>query len=409
MPIVPNQEHIKYHRYVPGILLHSSTPEGIIHYISEQKSSFRVPNPPSPVFKTPTPFHNHIRWSNNSPNQEEFVARIISLVEVILYYYLFSSLSDTIALFAAAVTIMVLIRSPARHLSATTLWLSIFLCAIAVPVPHPVGGNSTAPTVPGTNATTVPGANVNPLSGSNAPPAPGICKQVADFNLPFNDGGHKGLFWRRADPSTRYTISSKEPSQAETKANQRPPIRSDQFQLWFQNEKLPGFRLFLSAGNPCLVPDLPAKPAKRIFDLMFKKPSQSTQIDGVNELQGISVEFSDIDQRKAFLQQAFGVDKGDPKKPEAARGITYLDNVVNGPVVQYLHSRHKWGKNWVKKTLLSSWKEQMAKMLETVNKWGKERKQPQQPGAQQSQVLESTGSGSRQGSKSLGVNSTTPA
>ncbi|KAJ3835640.1 hypothetical protein F5878DRAFT_300607 [Lentinula raphanica] len=191
--------------------------------------------------------------------------------------------------------------------------------------------------------------------------------------------------------------------------NDHRALRSDQFQLWFQNEKLPGFRLFLSAGNPCLVPDLPAKPAKRIFDLMFKKPSQSTQIDGVNELQGISVEFSDIDQRKAFLQQAFGVDKGDPKKPEAARGITYLDNVVNGPVVQYLHSRHKWGKNWVKKTLLSSWKEQMAKMLETVNKWGKERKQPQQPGAQQSQVLESTGSGSRQGSKSLGVNSTTPA
>ncbi|KAJ3757198.1 hypothetical protein EV360DRAFT_71333 [Lentinula raphanica] len=203
---------------------------------------------------------------------------VLSILTFVLS--LFSIFLNTIALFAAATaalvsslhsrssssvnrpTTMVPLRSPARRLLATTILLSTFFCAIAAPLSPsvPGGGGNSTPTAPGNNATSVSGINAPPVPGNNAPPVSGAnpppgsetCKQVADLNLP-------------SDKAFVFAISSVElPLDPEIEASKQP-MRGDQFQLLFQNNANSKdeitFRLYLKAGNPCLVSGYPTSPA----------------------------------------------------------------------------------------------------------------------------------------------------
>ncbi|KAJ3710211.1 hypothetical protein C8R42DRAFT_781570 [Lentinula raphanica] len=284
-------------------------------------------------------------------------------------------------------TIMVPLRFPARRLLVTTLLLSTFLCVVAAPVPpQPVpgggGGGNSGPTVPGNNASSVsginaptapgnnassvtgnntltgPGANAHPLSG-NTRTVPESCKRVQD--LESLSKGTKLDVW-----GVTMTLNK----EIETK-NQ--PMGGDQFQLLFWNKRephLPNFRLYLEGGNPCLQV-VPVTPEGKISNFPIESLAYTT-----------TVIFSDNRARKEFLDEAFKAGKGDPKQLEASNTITYLDNIVNGPVKKYTHG------NFLAKTFRKgvgnmSWGVIVTLMKKKVASWEETRKKQQKSGAQQ--------------------------
>ncbi|KAJ3820193.1 hypothetical protein F5880DRAFT_994096 [Lentinula raphanica] len=260
------------------------------------------------------------------------------------------------------------LRFPARRLLATTLLLSTFLCAIAAPLslPVPGGGGNSSPTAPGNNATSVSGINAPPVPGNNAPPVSGAnpppgsetCKQVADLNLP-------------SDKGFVFAISSVElPLDPGIEASKQP-MRGDQFQLLFQNNANSKdeitFRLYLKAGNPCLVSGFPTSPA-------FKKDPEAA--DKKRPCIGaISFKGNKLKAREDFFSQVFkaGAGAGEPtEKLEVQRDIAYLRKVIYGPVMQYA----RWGfaQSLMKFHLRLVWNRREAVMNEEVARWEKERK-----------------------------------
>ncbi|KAJ3757199.1 hypothetical protein EV360DRAFT_71334 [Lentinula raphanica] len=290
------------------------------------------------------------------------IRRINSLAEIILYP-LFSIPPDMIALFAAA--------------------------AAAAPVPpQPVpgggggGGGNSGPTVPGNNASsvsginaptapgnnassvtgnntlTVPGANAHPLPG-NTRTVPESCKRVQDLE-PLSQGTKLDVW------GVTMTLDK----EIETR-NQ--PMGGDQFQLLFWNKRephLPNFRLYLEGGNPCLQV-VSVTPEGKISNFPIVSLAYTT-----------TVIFSDNRARKEFLDEAFKAGKGDPKQLEASNTITYLDNIVNGPVKKYTHG------NFLAKTFRKgvgnmSWRVIVTLMKKKVASWEETRKKQQKSGAQQ--------------------------
>ncbi|KAJ3838214.1 hypothetical protein F5878DRAFT_710291 [Lentinula raphanica] len=276
--------------------------------------------------------------------------------------HLFSIPPDMIALFAAA--------------------------AAAAPVPpQPVpggggGGGNSGPTVPGNNASSV--------SGINAPSAPGNNASSVTGNNTLTVSGanaHPLSGNTRTIPASCKRVQDLEPLFKETKLNvwavtmtldkeietRNQPMGGDQFQLLFWNKRephLPNFRLYLEGGNPCLQV-VPVTPEGKISNFPIDSLVYTTTII-----------FSDNRARKEFLDEAFKAGKGDPKQLEASNTITYLDNIVNGPVKKYTHG------NFLAKTFRKgvgnmSWRVIVTLMKKKVASWEETRKKLQKSGAQQ--------------------------
>ncbi|KAJ3965691.1 hypothetical protein EV361DRAFT_872992 [Lentinula raphanica] len=236
----------------------------------------------------------------NSLQKTEFAGRVSvftrtnSLAEVILHHLFLSSFDSTTLFTAASASVSStsytpIIMVPLRlcghwqHLFTAILMLSILLlCAIAAPARQ---------------------------TSSNTVRHTGIRPRLTEFDV---------YFVKMSTGSWKQFLTQ--------------PMRGDRYQLWFKNVddlgSTSGFRVHLDRTS--------GKPVQEPIPWNLRSAPQEEHLTRLR--------FKTEEAQSKFIQGALEAPGGGSPKSIASKSTRYLDNIIRGPVKEYLATDYSWSK-----------------------------------------------------------------